>query len=566
MSIVLVGLLVTSAAALSLNAHLSADGAIIAAVVPPYNESIGLSVDEPPSVLRLHIGVQYPRILGYSKAHSYFDDFYERIHITPSVLALGNISNVQQRTINVWSAYIDRTQTLSAVVATGVDGITVIAPDPLPLVFMPLEQFVWEINVGLSGPPVVSAELVWEFTDLLDRATKITGNRIVAWVWSPNWDTPVIERDVWLTDILRANSGAEQRIALRLTPRRSWEFSLLVTGAARQWLEAALFDWGARVWALPVWTDVVRLPGAVELGDVQLPVSSANRDYTAGGLVLLRISATRYEIAEVSTLGAVLGLSNGLRAAWPAGTYVYPMRMARLVSQIVGRSSTADVLAAKAQFLDNEAVAWPAVEPVNTYRAVPVLEIEPLYTNPRAQHVERLLHTLDNQISQADVVDSAGIGYPALDYCIRLDTPAARASWRSITYAIRGAQGVLWVPTWKLDIFVVAPFVDTAVSLQVTESGLVRYIKQQPGRRDVRIEMRDGTILYRRVIGAEFASDGVERITLDAPIGITGTAYDIRRVSWLVPCRLEADAVEYTHITAHVSHVQVTFRAVPDDV
>lgn len=566
MSAVLVGLLVTSAVAASLNPHLSTDGATIAAVTPPYHGSIALTVDEPSPVQVLHLGVQRPRVLGYQQAHSYLDDFYERIHIIPSTLVLGNISDVQQRAIYVWNAYLDKSQTLTAVTATDAGGLTITAPAALPLTFMPLAQWDWVIDVSLAGPPVIDATLVWAFTGLISQAVAITGNRIVAWVWRPNWREGVTERDIWLTDILRADDGSEQRIALRLTPRRSWEFSLLATGAARQWLETALFDWGARVWALPVWTDIARLPTAVALGDTSLPVSTLNRDYTVGGLALLWSSAVRYEIAEVGSLGATIGLSKGLRVAWPAGTRVYPMRTARLIAQVEGTSPTADVLAASAQFRIDESVDWPAVVPSTTYRTLPVLEIEPLYTSPRAQHIERLLRTLDNQISQVDVTDPAGIGYPALDYRVRLDTPAARAVWRSITYAVRGSQGVLWVPSWKLDMSVVAAYDATSVSLDVTACGLVQYIQQQPGRRDVRIEARDGTILYRRVIGAVDASTGVERITLDAAMGITGTANDIRRISWLVPSRLDADAVEYAHITAHVSHVQVTFRAVPDDV
>lgn len=506
------------------------------------------------------------RAIVASDARSYFDDYYNRVHMIPPLLAMGNIVSAQMRSITVWNAYTITSQTLTAVPATGIAGLTITAPGPLPIIFRTLAEKVWAVDVLVDGPPTVQASLTWQFTGLLDRTVLITGSRVSAWVWRPNWASNVIERDSWMTNTLQADTGAEQRIALRLTPRRSWEFGVVATGNDRQWLESALFDWGAHIWALPVWTDVQRLPAGISAGALSVPLSPDSLDYTAGGLVLLWNDATHYEVAEIVTLGATLGLSRGLLNSWPAGTRVYPMRLSRMAAQTHFSGATADMLAGRVLFASAEDLPWPAVAPSATYRSLPVLGLEPLYTAPRPQHVTRLLDTLDNATGLPDVVDSAGIGYPVLEHTIRLDNPAERASWRSITYALRGSQGVLWVPTFRCDLSLLSTFTSVALSLDVQACGLVRFVQQQPGRRDIRIELRDGSLAYRRITAVTTISSSIERLTLDAVIGIAGSPATVRRISWLVASRLLSDTIEYAHSTAHVSHVQVAFRGVPDDV
>ena len=60
------------------------------------------------------------------------------------------------------------------------------------------------------------------------------------WTFRPNWSGGVTERLEWLTDVLPSRVGAEQRRGLRLSPRRSLEFQLLLHGEERTFFDLML--------------------------------------------------------------------------------------------------------------------------------------------------------------------------------------------------------------------------------------------------------------------------------------------------------------------------------------
>ena len=53
------------------------------------------------------------------------------------------------------------------------------------------------------------------------------------WQVEPDWTNGITETLEWKTDILQSYSGAEQRIARRLSPRRTFEFTILINGNER---------------------------------------------------------------------------------------------------------------------------------------------------------------------------------------------------------------------------------------------------------------------------------------------------------------------------------------------
>ena len=160
------------------------------------------------------------------------------------------------------------------------------------------------------------------------------------WKTPANWSTPIIERLEWRTDVLLAYDGSEQRIALRQTPRRYFEFSFLVpTLLARQKLEAAIASNGSQSWDLPIWTDSTPCTSAVSNGDVVVYADTVGRDFVAGGRALLLATNGNTLIINISTLTATqLNLSSAVVGAWALETAVIPLRTAYLEpSQQVSR-------------------------------------------------------------------------------------------------------------------------------------------------------------------------------------------------------------------------------------
>src|SRR3546814_21041247 len=97
-----------------------------------------------------------PKVVGAVAAVSYFDDFYNRIHISPSRIDLGNLISVQTRNVVVWNAWLDQPRSLTALAFVAAGGITATGEGALPLAFAPLQQRTWR-----SGERGVGNEGVW---------------------------------------------------------------------------------------------------------------------------------------------------------------------------------------------------------------------------------------------------------------------------------------------------------------------------------------------------------------------------------------------------------------------
>ena len=71
----------------------------------PYHVTITSEIS--PHTLTQHFPVSTTgREINCIRTQSYFDDYYNRIHISPGELALGNIASEQSQTVNVWNAYL----------------------------------------------------------------------------------------------------------------------------------------------------------------------------------------------------------------------------------------------------------------------------------------------------------------------------------------------------------------------------------------------------------------------------------------------------------------------------
>src|SRR5690349_21439127 len=83
-------------------------------------------------------------------ARSYVRDFYDRIHITPDELPLGNLTAAQQRTVRVWNAWRSRAVTLTDITLS--DGALAISGQAAPpFDLAPLQELAWQLSIGLEG-------------------------------------------------------------------------------------------------------------------------------------------------------------------------------------------------------------------------------------------------------------------------------------------------------------------------------------------------------------------------------------------------------------------------------
>jgi hypothetical protein len=128
---------------------------------------------------------------------------------------------------------------------------------------------------------------------------------------------------------------------------------------------------------------------------------------------------------------------------------------------------------------------------------------------------------------------------------------AERAAHRGLLYGLQGRAEALWLPTWTDDLDVIETISETALTLTVAACGVSRSLRQQAGRRHVRIELVDGVVFYRAIEASSEIplanGESGERLRIDAALGRTIAPERVRLVSWLALVTLAGDTVELRH-------------------
>jgi len=505
-------------------------------------------------------------LLGYQTS-TFSDDYYHRVHINPKRLNLGHVVSTQSTDVRIWNAHLIGQPLVQIVgVEEGVEISGQVAP---PTTFLPLQEREYQISVTPNGAPVLDTAIIWSFANGEAPTLRVTANRIIVWSFAPDWGDGVLERLEWLTDVLTSETLAEQRRALRSTPRRFLEAPLYAEGRERQLLDMSLFGWGSRVWALPIWPDIQLLQIPVALGATRINCQTENLDFTDGGLAMLRgEDAFTYEVVEVAGVDEFgLDLKRGTQQAWPARSRLYPARPAQLLEAPQLKRLQDRLQSTEVRFLVLDSCDWPAVLPATSYRGHPVLEQRPEESDDLTSSYARMLSTLDTGAGVPLISDLAQKAMPVQRWRWLELGRAERAQLRSLLYALRGQQVPVWVPTHADDMRVISVVTAQATVLEIEHIGYTRFAQGRVGRRDIRIELDNGTVFHRRITGSTELSTTVERLIIDSALGIQVEPGAFARISWMALSRLSSDEVEIDHYTDSegVAACSLTFRGVRDD-
>lgn len=387
------------------------------------------------------------------------------------------------------------------------------------------------------------------------------------WQAEPDWTNGITEILEWKTDILQSYSGAEQRIARRLSPRRTFEFSVLINGNERSRFENRLAFVGGNSWYFPVYTDVTYLDDDVNTGATVLPCNTIGRDFVAGNKVLIKseinnINQTALlEIAAISTDS--ITLINPVKAKFLTGACIYPIRLAVLTDMPELTRHNDDLLSAQIRFRISEHNAFSNnVSYLPVYRKFPVLTMNPDWSGSLKSRYERVLIELDNDSGIPKRLDTAKLPFFVTEFRWFLTERNEQMLLRKLFYHLNGCQKNIWISSQSSDFNVIA--VDGRV-LEVENTGF-NEIGLMPGRNDIVINLCNGNTLYRRIELVAVVSDEIERLLLNESINVN--AEDILSVSFLTLCRLNNDAVNWEHVTDAdgLANITCSFRGVRDEL
>ena len=496
---------------------------------------------------------------------NYYSDLYRRVLVIPHTINLGAISTEQVLTVQVWNANRKAIHLSSVKVSNG-EGITIQAV-AIPKKVQALAITTWTVRISMSGPAVFDAQVIWTILGHSPVTLNITGSRSTSWPFFPNWAQDVVENLDFLTAVHQSYSGAEQRIARRLSPRRTFEFQTLLAGVEKQTFDNALYAYGSRVWAMPIFTDGTILKRAVQAKDSVIHLAITGRDFTVDGQVLLMAQGGRKETVEISAIEAnKLHLKRPIQRDYEIGTTVYPIRSAILTDPPTIRRLSDGVSGAQIRLAIIEHNGWSDdVSHLPAYRGFPVLEPTSDLSEELTSHYARLIAELDNLTGKVHRLDTAQKTFPVYAHQFVLNGRDEQQKMRQLFYYLRGRQRTIWVSTSTTDFYPVKDLVGK--TLDVVHSGYSSTLKNETGRQDIRIELVNRRVFYRRIVSAEVVDNNTERLALDGE-SISVKLSDIVKISFIALCRLESDTVSWSHKTDAdgVATVAVNFRGVRDEL
>ena len=285
-------------------------------------------------------------------------------------------------------------------------------------------------------------------------------------------DQDIIERIEWLTDINESWSGEEQRIKLRELPRRAVEFGFKLLRYDRSLTDAMLWQNVYRhddptsllKWTVPFWWDLQLLTGDLDAEDTNIPCTTENYAFVAGGKAVI-ISATRlydrksaltpddYEVVTISAVNAdSIDIDPDLDNGWSEGDYIIPAGTGILAGEIAidDQSLAGKYFTGRARLqCDPESINVEGVimTAFNDYKIFPIETM-----NQISSIFEDALLAYDNLTGTPNITRRR-LYPPVLFNCqIEFKTRAEIQDFRDYIDEFEGRWQPFWLPSWNHDI------------------------------------------------------------------------------------------------------------------
>lgn len=511
-------------------------------------------------------------------------DWFERVHVLPRVkIDFGNIITLEQDEYELYNAFRNASVQLNSLVNNVAPGIEF--PNlSVPSSVGPQCSFLdptstgngagtglgtlvkLKVNALSDGLPIFDSDVVFTFDSGDVVSLLLAGSRIV--LMPMEYEAPVKEVLAWLTDIIEAVDGSEQRIALRKNPRQVFEVVYKLDGNDRQRMQMLLMDWTDNVFGFPLWHEKLKLTAAVSAGATTYQVANADEvDLRVGGLAVVFTDSNTFDVINISALTSTqITAADPSVNAYPAGTTIMPLRTARIVGAVAAVRSpvTLEEFRIRFEVTDNDTGALTgSTAAYSTYNSRVLFDdCNVIAGGAMPGEYKRRIYRIDNSTGKVEASSSWDRNKRSTQKGFVLRNRAEILAFRKMLLSIRGRQKAFYMPTFIEDLEVKATLVTGANTMDIERIEYERFAQSRFPKTVFRITFTDGTSLVREVQSAASVDSTTERLTLDTTWPANRTVDEIVRVQFYELLRFDADSVpiEYPRIglaTARMPCVQV---------
>jgi hypothetical protein len=498
-------------------------------------------------------------------SNDFLYDFYFRIWVFPLRLEVRNARTNVDIPFAIWNAY-PWGNTLTSITETATDGLVLdVTP---PSVFREIEYRTVNLQIQPSAPLSISATYLFNFTFgsglfyfVADRASVLS---IVP-------DIPLNEMWAWLTDVIVATDGTEQRAGLRAVPRRSMESKLisLTEPEVKEKVKQFLFDVAGQV-VIPYFQYATPITVSVLTGALIVTFDQAATDMRVGEYALI-LTKTSQMLCKIASFGAgTATLDSALLIDVPAGSIIAPAFASVIenrqslrryaVNEVSEITVDSTVATARAAFSRPGSTAT-----ITTFDGYPVLDKRPLANELVEQQFDTGYERFDydtgtiEQITRWKFTRDEG---PRQYLIHRAQQPAEMDYWRDFLDQLRGRLNPFLMPTYRKDLYMAATPADASITLLISGSDYGSNFWPNAPYKYLYLWTASGQVCVK-VTGVTITTGGDSLCTLSIALP-SGSGYrSISFISFLLKSRLASDEVKLEHYGLE-SVLTLTARTVPE--
>ena len=493
-------------------------------------------------------------------------DWFDKLHLIPTELDLGNVLTLQTFGAEVYSSFRDGTTTVTSITNNAGAGVTLSGLPPLPGELAANTGYSFNIIVSPEGPPTIDGTIDFDTAFALLQLP-ILGNRIVMFPYEP--EAPVTEFLKWATDVQEAASGKEQRHSYRVHPRQEFDmkFRMIEGERERRAMQNLLNTWIPRVFGLPVWHEARQSSAAVTTGALTINVDTKYGDFRVGGLAMIRTDAFTFDALEIESMtDTSLTFTASISRDYPQNTIVMPIRTALLKkSPTVQRYAVGgEDIKANFQVINNDVEladlsCWPEFDGHLLAEDANIMESKTM--NDNFAHKVIVIDNDAGNVQQFTTQLKASMSSTK-----KWTATSLRDLWivRQLLHALRGSQKAFWLPTFYEDMVPLLPLTNTGTTITVAEDeGYREYINGELPNSAICVALNDGRRLTRKVVStADSPTPGEVIINVDVAWPEDIALEDIKRIEYVRLVRIAKDQATIKHTQYGNSMITVATKGI----
>lgn len=453
--------------------------------------------------------------------------------------------------------------------ASGDDGVNILDGDTLLPLIAPFDipaEYTQSIlfEVTLDGPPFLNAIFDFFISGQDPVEFRITGVRapvvsgqIATILNFHNWVSLYTETLEWKTDVLIATNRSEQRIALRVLPRRSYGIEFLEIDNIREILETQLSGRKTEFFVIPTWHDVQAVSTTILAGSVLINYDNPE-DYDfniEGYLILFKLDGTydRRRIIGMDTVSIVLDAP--LDYDYTIGDFIAPCRYYQIIDPVKIQKYTDTISTFKATIYsisENFRINSGLLETYKDIYLFPLMDF--ISFENVALDIDHKWTILDNDTNiMAEIARDSEEPMYIRSILVKCFNRNDINLLLEFLYVIKGRWKPFWVinPTTSLELTATTLVGD--LILYVKKVDYVASLKDCDARSYIRILYTDGTFEYRKITDSFINPlyPDVEELTIDGELLVDTGVSNVISIQWLELVRLNSDSINVTWHTTN---------------